>query len=331
MVNLTHPSGDLTPLNREFWAKLTAYDGSKYYSWTEQIPVAPTTFVALDGPRSGTASQNPAYEANGATLTIPSFVKVQRAYFDATKDWVYVIVGVVGSAGASSLTVEDISEGPDITGVTEITVDSTTGQQLSGGSGVAHLVNLPASDTQIGTVNLTLDQKLGHGRKIVDQLGLPPIRYPGTAPYVNLKAVPAGPTGVTYLTWRNYFPGGFENTNCYLACPTIVFSGDPELSFPNSAIGGSLLQVTITLGVDQFSVAGYYSTLSPWGPDDPDSVWQVAGRIAAQEGYLVAHVGGGTSTGQTVTVSYVKSVDFVHSTVTTGTLTFEGGILTGST
>ncbi len=86
----TGESTSLNSLNLAFWVKLTAYDGVKYYSWTEQTPVPSATFIDTDGGRFGSNVLNPVYEANGIVVDVPVFVLVKRAYFDPTLDWVYV-------------------------------------------------------------------------------------------------------------------------------------------------------------------------------------------------------------------------------------------------
>jgi hypothetical protein len=59
------------------WAKITSVSGSAW-SWTEQIATTGGTWT--DGPRSGTATDDPAYEANSATPgTVPMVVLMERA------------------------------------------------------------------------------------------------------------------------------------------------------------------------------------------------------------------------------------------------------------
>lgn len=83
-------------LNKPFWAKITDFDGVKFYTWSEYYLIRISTdpeFIFLPGGRFGTITNNPAMDANGAVLELNSYVLLQRAYFDATYDWVYLTVG----------------------------------------------------------------------------------------------------------------------------------------------------------------------------------------------------------------------------------------------
>lgn len=91
-------TGDQTSvqgLNKPFWAKLTAYDGTKFYAWTQYVPAPTASFAAygaVEGGKHGTLTINPAYEPNNATIGVPKYAWIQRAYYVPDNDWVYVVV-----------------------------------------------------------------------------------------------------------------------------------------------------------------------------------------------------------------------------------------------
>jgi hypothetical protein len=65
-----------------FWAQITANSGGAY-SWTEQLPQAGGTFIALPGGRSGTATVNPAYEESGNTqVPVNKYVQLNLGFFN---------------------------------------------------------------------------------------------------------------------------------------------------------------------------------------------------------------------------------------------------------
>jgi hypothetical protein len=69
------------------YAKLTSQSGSTF-AWTEQIPASGGAFTA--GSRSGTTSSDPAYEANGASPTLPLNAVLRRARGGS---WIFVVGG----------------------------------------------------------------------------------------------------------------------------------------------------------------------------------------------------------------------------------------------
>lgn len=87
---------------RPFWVQLTAYDGSKYYTWKEQ-QFNPSTggLVDLEGGRFGDNTTNPVFDPNNTVFTLPIFVRVALDNYDPTVDWRYGIVGSAGGSGAS--------------------------------------------------------------------------------------------------------------------------------------------------------------------------------------------------------------------------------------
>jgi hypothetical protein len=103
-------TGDATTsaaLDKPFWAILTAFDGDKYYAWTEVVPAHPNdgSFITNPGGRTGTLTTSPAIVAtddyapiNPGTATNNRFglVMLKTAYFDNARDWVYVVVWRAG-------------------------------------------------------------------------------------------------------------------------------------------------------------------------------------------------------------------------------------------
>lgn len=86
-------------INKPFWAKVTAYDGSKYYAWSEYVSEN-AVLVALPGGRFGTVTINPAWEPNGYLITVNSYVLLRRADFSPTYDWTYVAIAVSAPSGS---------------------------------------------------------------------------------------------------------------------------------------------------------------------------------------------------------------------------------------
>lgn len=108
-------------LNKPFWARLTAYDGSTFYAWEEWVAKDSATFQVLNGGRTGTVTINPAFVPNGTVIALTSIVQLQRAYFHPTNQWVYAVLGTASTGGAGfNLTVEDSSGGTVIANVTTI-------------------------------------------------------------------------------------------------------------------------------------------------------------------------------------------------------------------
>jgi hypothetical protein len=67
------------------WAKITSVTGTAW-SWTEQIPTSGGGWS--NGTRTGTATNDPAYEVNGATPgTVPMVVLMERSV--ETGEWVF--------------------------------------------------------------------------------------------------------------------------------------------------------------------------------------------------------------------------------------------------
>jgi hypothetical protein len=91
--------------NPVFPVKLTAATGG-LYSWTEQRSTGSdyAGWQNLPGGRTGTNTRAPAFEPNDVAIDVTSHpvVFLQRAYYDATLDWVYVIVGGEGGGGFAS-------------------------------------------------------------------------------------------------------------------------------------------------------------------------------------------------------------------------------------
>lgn len=156
--------------NRPFLAQLTSYDGTKFYAWTEYTYDASGNLVALDGGRSGTTTNAPAFEPNGTSITLPAYAELRRAYFDASKDWVYRITGLVGSGGSgSSLEIKDQSGTPDVTGATVLIVNagasgfSTNALHVTNPSGSqVQVAAYYATDTQDGVVSTTTQTFAGN-------------------------------------------------------------------------------------------------------------------------------------------------------------------------
>jgi hypothetical protein len=143
----------------------------KYYGWEEWVPTTTASFQKLNGGRSGDSMLNPAYTPNGVVLALNSFAMLQRAYYDPTNDWIYIVTGVAStSGGAGTLTVSTTDPGTGdgnftVTTVTTLQVDQKSGVTLTGsGSVTATIILEAASSTHAGTVNLVA-QTLGAGDK----------------------------------------------------------------------------------------------------------------------------------------------------------------------
>lgn len=69
----------------ETWIKITGAPSGTAYAWTEQVPQSGGTWA--DGPRSGTTSVDPAYEANGSTA-VPAN-RIVRARRNDGGAWIF--------------------------------------------------------------------------------------------------------------------------------------------------------------------------------------------------------------------------------------------------
>ena len=108
----TGDTTSLASLNKTFWAKLSAFDGVKYYTWTQQTFNTSGSFVDMPGGRFGSPTNAPAIEANGAVISpLPFFVKLERAYYDKTVGWVYIIVGAESPAGFTGTEQQCLGDG----------------------------------------------------------------------------------------------------------------------------------------------------------------------------------------------------------------------------
>lgn len=107
-----------------FWAQLTAYDGTRYFAWHEVMPVSTTTFVTLDGGRSGTVTVDPAWLPNGGGTTLPTYVKLQLGHFDTSlQTWTYVVSGGSGGGAALEIRSVDPNFGPTFPSPTILNID----------------------------------------------------------------------------------------------------------------------------------------------------------------------------------------------------------------
>lgn len=69
----------------EAWIKITSAATGTAYAWTEQIEQSGGTWT--NGPRSGTTSSDPAYEANGSTSV--TLNRIVRARKRSVGGWVF--------------------------------------------------------------------------------------------------------------------------------------------------------------------------------------------------------------------------------------------------
>lgn len=108
---------------RGIWAKITS--GSNPYAWTEQDVGTGGTFSNKTNGRSGTTTQDPAYEINDNTMVAAnSIVWMERAYVNisgstVSQEWTFSLA----SGGATGLTVEEVDGTPSFTNITKILFD----------------------------------------------------------------------------------------------------------------------------------------------------------------------------------------------------------------
>lgn len=81
------PGGYLVRLAKtpDTWIKITGSPSGTAYAWTEQVPQSGGTWT--NGPRSGTTSVDPAYEANGST-SVPAN-RIVRARRNDGGAWIF--------------------------------------------------------------------------------------------------------------------------------------------------------------------------------------------------------------------------------------------------
>ncbi len=82
-------SQDQPNSNVPFWVRIDDFDGETYYSWTQQLAIPGPSFIDAPGGMVGTFAANPAYEVNGALLTVGKYVQIRREYLDPSLNWVY--------------------------------------------------------------------------------------------------------------------------------------------------------------------------------------------------------------------------------------------------
>lgn len=87
---------------QQLWAKLTSFS-TPYYAWTEQL-LTSSGWIDKPGGAFGTVSSNPAWDANGVVIdtSVTPVVLLYRGYFDATVDWVWVIVATDATGGGAA-------------------------------------------------------------------------------------------------------------------------------------------------------------------------------------------------------------------------------------
>ncbi len=186
-------SGDGTTLaaqNLPFWARVTSFDGVRYYGWQEHLPTEGGGFVLLDGGRSGVITRNPLYEPNSASIMLNSFVQLKRAYFSSAFDWVYLAVSSVAGSASGALEVKTVNPGTgdvplDITGVAVLQIDQGSGLRETNPSGtIVRIAAQDASPAHSGVVT-TGFQSIAGG-KTFDAIGANGI---GPLPTIGVNSV----------------------------------------------------------------------------------------------------------------------------------------------
>lgn len=118
-------------LNQPFPALITGYNGGQFYSWYEIKGFSTGSsagWVESLGSRSGTFLGNPAFEANGNSVSIGTVVWLSRSTFDPVLGWLMSFEAPGGSSG-STLTVEGINgivTAPAVPNVTTIQIDNNS-------------------------------------------------------------------------------------------------------------------------------------------------------------------------------------------------------------
>ena len=87
-------------MNLPFWAKITQFDGTKYYAWTEQYATG-GTLNDLTGGRFGTTTKDPAINTNSTTMGVGTFVLLQQGYLDPILGWIFLMLNAFPSGNGA--------------------------------------------------------------------------------------------------------------------------------------------------------------------------------------------------------------------------------------
>lgn len=85
-------------LNKPFWARITDYDGTKFYSWV-QVEWIYEGATDMEGGMAETFATGPARDPNGCFVPVGTVVLLQRASLDENLGWFYIII----AAGAANV------------------------------------------------------------------------------------------------------------------------------------------------------------------------------------------------------------------------------------
>lgn len=121
------------------WAKITS--GTNPYAWTEQTPTTGGAFTNTTNGRTGTTSQDPAYELNdNSTVAANTIVRLEKTFVTigatVSQEWTFL----AAVSGSSALTVREVDGSPSIGSVNTIEFDQTDGIVVSNpGAGIARI------------------------------------------------------------------------------------------------------------------------------------------------------------------------------------------------
>lgn len=170
--SLLVPRDQNNPVYERFPAKITAVDGSGNYTWTEQFYTSAGVYEDKTNGRSGSPSNQPAKERNGATLyTFPQYAVLQSR---VVVDGVFIYEFDASAATFSLGVLADTVDGsPSYSATRTLRFDEADGFSLSQPSAnVARVDMLPATASQAGIVSTVL-QVLAGVKSFVDGINLP--------------------------------------------------------------------------------------------------------------------------------------------------------------
>jgi hypothetical protein len=330
----TGDSVSLSAFNKPFWAQITSYDGSQYYAWTEVEPLPGGTFQNRDGGRTGTLTSNPAFEPNAGTVTLNSYVQLIRAYFDTARDWVYVI-RMNGTGVAGALTVKNTDAGAGDTNSTlstsVTTFDINQGSGLRGTLVTAGEVKIAAQDasfTHAGVINLTT-QTLGAGNKVFQDNT---VTHYGSTPAGTYAAIVIDNTVVGDADPGILIQSGIADSQ--------IRSNDWTMIYRPAAATETNFEIN---PVDPYFGSSFpCPSLLGWGTNTSVISTDINAAILTALGLVVGSIQSDQATFNNATLAVVDNtgtvqtgiyttINYLKSPSGSGTLTFAGGLLVGST
>jgi hypothetical protein len=274
-------AGDIALSKMRFWAKLTAYDGSTYYSWKEQQFVVDTGsgspgFVDLPGgrfgsipgdPDGGTVLSNPAREPNGVPLGTPTFARANMTYFDPAVGNVHLVT--VGAAGSVVEFAKCLVTTPDAQGRYDARLQVANPDGTLNDTGASIWMREVNGSSPLVLNSIYMCELEGHsgGRPVYDLRDYPPL-----VEVKNSKVVANLANGVTLDfidisltagTWIILASGGFGNRASSYWAQVVI--GDAVVAPAQSSLATVFTAPSATFPTTGYSAVSVFNFPSPPG------------------------------------------------------------------